>query len=57
MPCISSHLDQMVKMPGSFNDVVEKLFMVSSFTSSLLRKEGTYQEFFFFFAQNSVFLL
>lgn len=35
MPCVSAHLDQMVKMPSSYDSVVDKViavrFVVSKF--------------------------
>ncbi|MED6278881.1 hypothetical protein CHARACLAT_028559, partial [Characodon lateralis] len=40
MPCITSHLDQMVKLPGSYSDVVEKICTVEQILSEFrLNKE------------------
>lgn len=42
MPCISSQLDQMMKLSGSYSDVVEKICMVRC--AFYLKRD-----FFFFF--------
>ncbi|MEQ2275166.1 hypothetical protein XENORESO_021839 [Xenotaenia resolanae] len=40
MPCITSHLDQMVKLPGSYSDVAEKICTVEQILSEFrLNKE------------------